>query len=999
MKIINLLGFYCLFSLLFCSAAIAQQKTVTGSITDETGMTLPGVTIKILDSTAGTISDYNGNYSIECKAENVLQFEFVGMRTERRTVGTNSIINVVMKEEATMLTETVVIGYGSAKKRDLTGSISSVKGADVANRPSSNPVASIQGKVAGVQITNTGKAGDTPDIRIRGTNSINGSKPLYVVDGLFNDNINFINPEDIESMEILKDPSSLAIFGVRGANGVIIITTKSAKEGKTVVNVNSSLGMKQVSKKMEMTDALQFKELYNEQRINENITTPYDYTNYQANTDWQDEIFQTGWMTYNNVSISGASEKNKFYMSIGYMMEEGVIKNEKMDKITINLNDEYIMNKNLKFGFQVSGYKANLANYKGVGAAVLAAPVSPVFNEEYQLYTALPDFQRSQISNPMVDIDLKSNTKPATEYRGIGNIYGELTFLKDFNFRIALSADYGFNQNREYIPLIAVYNPDIVNAAPIDSLEKITRIYQTQNVWAKTQSDFLLTYRKQIEDHSLTLTGGFTTYYRYMSEVSANRTQGSGQPIPNDERYWYVNLGDPSTSSNGSSQWDEATLSVLFRGLYNYKNKYLVNASYRRDGSSHFYPVGNAWENFGAIGAGWVMTEEDFMKNQSFLDFLKIKGSWGILGSPNIDETWRYPAYPEMQNTSSAVFGKEETVYPGYTPKYLYDSDLKWEKIHSWEAGFEANMIQNKFHIEALYFNKMTKGFLAIVPGLAGTVPGLKNLGDIKNQGVELSASWRATIGEDWTYSISGNLTTLDNTVYKYDNTVDMSRTNDGYPIGYFYGYKSIGVYQTQAEIDQSPVSTIGDVIPGDLKFADIDGDKKITTKDRTMIGNPTPDFTYGISLNIGYKNIDLSMDMMGVYGNEIFKNWNRNPYSQFNYQIERMDRWRGPGTSNWEPILSNERTNTKQASTYYIEDGSFFRIRNIQLGYNFSTSLLKSIRLQSLRFYLNAQNPVTFANNTGFTPEIGGSTVQFGVDNGTYPIPSVYTFGFNLSF
>lgn len=319
----------------------------------------------------------------------------------------------------------------------MTGTIVNFKGSELADRPATNPIASIQGKVAGVQITNSGQAGAEPDIRIRGTNSINGAKPLYIVDGLFNDNINFLNPADIESMEVLKDPSSLAIFGVRGANGVIIITTKTAKEGKVVVNVNSTVGVKQVTDqiRMKLTNAPQFMELYNEQRMNQGITTPYDYTNWQANTDWQDEIFQTGLVTYDNISVSGSTDRSKFYMGLGYMYEEGIIKHENMDKISLNFNSEFKVRNNLKFGFQVNGYKANPANSKSVSTAIIAAPIAPVHDVASGMYHTLPDFQRSQVWNPMIDIDMKKDTKVTDEYRIAGNVYGDWTFLKDFNFR------------------------------------------------------------------------------------------------------------------------------------------------------------------------------------------------------------------------------------------------------------------------------------------------------------------------------------------------------------------------------------------------------------------------------------------------------------------------------------------------------------------------------------------------------------------------------------
>lgn len=987
------------FLLLLSSVSLWAQQQVSGTITDEAGVTLPGVSVRIINTTNGVISDTDGKYVIRAKSGDVLEFSYMGMATQNVTLKDQVVINIRMKEESHVLTETVIIGYGSAKKRDLTGSIATVSGTDITNKPMTNPTALMQGKVAGVQVTNSGKPGADPDIRIRGTNSINGAKPLYIVDGLFNDNINFLNPADVESMEILKDPSSLAIFGVRGANGVIIITTKQAKQGSTIVNVNSSIGLKRVVNKIKLTNAAQFKELYNEQLINQGVNVPYDYTHWQADTDWQDEIFQTGLVTQNNISIAGSGNKNKFYMSIGYIYEEGMIKNEKLNKVSISVNDEYKVSDALKFGFQFNGYKANPGDFKDVSAALKAAPIAPVYNEEYQLYHTLPDFQRAQLHNPMINVEYKANMNRPVEYRAVGNIYGELDFLKYFNLRAAFSADYGFNQSRSYGVITAFYTPDMVGVVPIDSMSKLSSVTQSQNIYTKIQSDYLLTYQQRINDHSITATAGFTTYYNSYSGIDGGRNQGSGDPVPNDPRFWYLSMGDPATATNGSGQWETSTMSYLVRGLYNYKNRYLLNASFRRDGTSAFLGS-NKWQNFGAIGAGWIVSEEGFMKNQHMFDYLKVKGSWGILGNQNTGS--QYPAYPNLNSSSSAVFGNG--IIPGYTPAYLPDPDLKWETVHAWEAGFEAQLISNHLRLEANYYHKLTKDLLTTVPGIAGATPGLGNLGEIQNKGVELSANWNGSIGKDWRYSISGNLTTLNNKVKSlstegYAIITGPARVTAGYPIGYFYGYKSGGIYQTQTEIQQSPVSKIGTVEVGDIKYTDVDGDGEITEDDRTIIGNPTPDFTYGLSLSISYRNVDLSVDMMGVYGNEIYKAWNQNNYAQFNYQIERMDRWHGVGTSNWEPILSTARSNNYKDSDYYIEDGSFFRIRNIQLGYNVSDRLLNALSLKGLRLYLNVQNPVTFKKSTGYTPEIGGSAIAFGVDNGTYPIPAVYSFGFNLSF
>ncbi len=985
------------------SALRAQDKVVTGTVTDAQNEPLIGVSIRVPDTTGGTVTDMDGHFSISVPANATLEFSYVGMATQLIKVGTQSVINVVLKEDAQMLAETVVIGYGSAKKRDLTGSITNIKAEELANKPASNPISSLQGKVAGVQIINTGRAGSDPEVRIRGTNSINGYKPLYIVDGLFNDNINFLNPEDIESMEVLKDPSSLAIFGVRGANGVIIITTKKAKEGQTQVNINTSFGWKSVTDRVALTNAAEFKELYNEQMANQGATL-FDFTNWNANTNWQDEIFQTGFITNNNASITGATEKMSFYLGVGYAYEEGNINHEKFSKVTINASNEFRPTKNIKVGYQFNGARMLPPDAKEVLNALRSTPVAPVYNEEYQLYASLPSFQKAQINNPMVDVELKANKTRAENYRAAGNIYGEVTFLKDFTFRVAYSMDYAVNNSRTYTPIMQLYDADAAgNVTTLGS--KKTAVSQFKQTETKVQSDYLLTYTKSFGEHNLTATAGFTTYYNALSKLDGARDQGIGLVIPDDPNKWFVSIGDAATSTNGSTQWERSTLSFLARAIYNYQGKYLVNASFRRDGSSAFSYTGNEWQDFYSIGLGWMMSEESFMKDIAWLDMLKLKGSWGTLGNQNLDTP--YPAEPLLTNAYSAVFGSPSIIYPGYQLAYLPNPNLKWEKLESWEVGLETNMLHNRLHFEGVYYRKDTKDLLAKVPGLSGTVPGIGNLGSIRNQGFELAASWRDQIG-DWQYRVGANLTTIKNKVLSLvqdgysiiDGDKSQSYTMAGYPIGFFYGYKVAGVYQTQDEIDNSePNTVVGRVYPGDLKFKDVDGDGKITTADRTIIGNPTPDFTYGISLGVTYRNWDLSVDMMGQSGNEIYRTWDNYNWSQFNYLKQRVDRWHGEGTSNTQPILNSAHTINNMNSDYYIEDGSFFRIRNVQLAYNFDKTLIAKLKMQALKVYANIQNLKTWKHNTGFTPELGGTATAFGSDNGSYPMPVIYTFGVNLTF
>ena len=1076
--------------LLFAITSMAQNKiTISGVVTDKTGETVIGASVRVKgQESKGSITDINGKYQIVDVASNAtLIFSYIGMREQEIAVNGRSTINVKMEEDSQLIDEVVVVGYGSAKKRDLTGSIVTVKADEIASKPSTNPLASIQGKVAGVQVVNTGRAGQDPEIRVRGTNSINGFKPLYVVDGLFTDNINYLNTADIESMEILKDPSSLAIFGVRGANGVIIITTKRAKIGKTMVNINSSVGWKVIYDRVGVTNAEEFKMLYNEQLISQG-SDPYDYTQWTGNTDWQNEIFQTGFLTNNNVSITGATDKSKFYLGLGYVMEEGSIKTEKLNKFTVNLNSEYSVTDFLRFGFQLNGVRAKYPDAKGVDGALKAAPIAPTHDLESGLIHTLPDFQRAQVWNPLIETELRGAHNKSENYRVAGNVFGEIDILKNLTFKATFSMDYASSQGRSYSPLIYVYNPDVEGGK--ERLTERESVNQSKSTSLAAQSDYVLTYLGQFGNHGLTLTAGLTTNYNESSSLSGGRSQLAGYGIlvgDDPDRWWLSTIDDVSTATNGGSQSDRFTMSYLFRVLYNYKNRYLLNASFRRDGSSVFYKTGNTWDNFYSFGAGWVMTEEKFMQNQNVINFLKLKGSWGVLGSQNTGSS--YPAYATIVSSGSAVFG--DNIIAGKGPNKLISPTLGWERNYSWEVGFDMHMFNDRLQLSPVYYNKTTKDMLTSIPGIAGTVPGLQNVGEIRNRGFELSASWNDKIGEDWRYGLGANLSTIDNKVlslvnkdyniisgpsrvsegypigyfygYKvegvYQNEDDIrfspinsvgsvtpgdlkfadvdgngkitdndrtmiganlstidnkvlslvnkdyniisgpSRVSEGYPIGYFYGYKVEGVYQNEDDIRFSPINSVGSVTPGDLKFADVDGNGKITDNDRTMIGNPTPDFTYGFNVNLGWKNLDLTVDMMGVYGNEIYRNWGSSSYAQLNYRTEQLNRWHGEGTSNWEPLLDPSHKINQEASTYFIEDGSFFRIRNIELGYNFDKRLLNRIKVQSLRLYTNVQNPKTWSRNGGYTPEVGGSAISFGIDGGGYPMPTVYTIGFNLTF
>ena len=987
-------------------AAYAQPNIVRGKVFEAgTKNPIPGANVIVKGTTRGVSTDLDGNFTLDkVSPGDVLEISYIGMETQNvKVVAGRHYLEIALKDDTQQLKEVVVIGYGAAQKRDLTGSIASLKTDAFADRPSANPLASIQGKVAGVQIVNTGRAGQDPEIRIRGTNSINGYTPLYVVDGLFTDNINYLNPQDIESMEILKDPSSLAIFGVRGANGVIIITTKKAKKGQTIVNLNSSVGLKSVEDRVAMTDAEGFKTLYNEDLANKGAA-PFDYTHYQANTDWQNQIFQRAWVYNHNVSIATSGEKGRFYMGAGYTDEEGSIKHEKLTKYTLNLSSDYNVTDYLRFGFQANGSRTLPIDAKGVGTALKAAPIVAPYDTQSGLLNIMPNFQRAQVWNPLIDVETRANHNKGLNHRLAGNVYGELDFLKYFTFKATLSMDYRIGENREFSPIIWVYNPDTQKRERLTEREEIK---QSKSTTVDTQQDYILTFKRQMGNHNITLTGGLTTNYTEHSELSAGRNQHLSDivfGIPENPDKWWISSISGTNLSNGGSQYRRFTMSYLVRGLYSYGNRYLFNASFRRDGASVFHRLGNTWDNFYSFGAGWVVSEEAFMKNQKVVDYLKLKGSWGVLGNQNTGGR-NYPTYPILQSSGSAVFG--DRIITGYAPAYLVQN-LGWEKTYAWEAGAEFRFLGNRLSVEPVYYHKKTKDLIVLLSGIAGAKNSLENLGEIENKGWEFSASWQDQRKESgFSYGVSANLTTIDNKVLSLgrgDNDAlyehnSVARTLAGYPIGHFYGYKVKGVYQTYEDIDTSPANNIATVKPGVLKFEDINGDGVIDSKDRTMIGNPTPDFTYGFSVHLGYKGFDLTAEFMGAYGNEIYRGWGESNYAALNYQAHRLNRWHGKGTSNWEPILDSSRAINQQNSSYYIEDGSFFRFRNVQLGYSLPQEVVQRFKVQKLRFYANVQNLKTWHKNTGYVPEIGGSALAFGIDNGTYPMPMIVTYGVNLTF
>lgn len=985
---------------------------VSGKVVNEQGEPLGNASIVVKGTRTGTNSDATGTFSIMAPEKATLVVSLVGYVTKEVPVNGQSSVVIVLTQSVQKLDEVVVIGYGTASKRDLTGSIAKISGRDIADKPNVNPVASLQGKVAGLSVVNSGTPGQEPDIRIRGTNSLStsGVKPLYLVDGIFNDNIGFLNPNDIESIEVLKDPSSLAIFGVRGANGVIAITTKKAKAGQVNINFNTTFSTKKLVDKIKMVNAADFKTLYEEEQTNLGITGSdrFDFTPWTGNTDWVDVMTQRGNMQATNLSVSTATDKNKFYFGLGYTTEEGLVKHQKLSKISLNLSDEVKINKNIKVGFTLNGFRQRNP-YSGANGLLEQArrilPITPVYNDAKGAYYNLA-VQSAQMINPAMELNDNWDKELNYETRTVGSVYADINILKNLNLRSTFYADMSVLDGRYYRQIDSLYDP-ISGSNFIHNAYNRTSVSQSTQRWNKFQQDHILTFKQNFGDHGLTLTSGFTTYYNdYRGLFGSIKQSLTGLPIPNNQRFWYLDngFGDKSTRLSSSGQWEKATVSGLFRALYNYKGKYLLNGSFRRDWSSAWrQDYGNQGDNFYSVGAAWEISKESFFQNQKVFDYLKLKGSFGVLGVQNTYD-FDYPAYPALNTNSTAVFGGN--VVPVYVETYLADRNLHWEKVHGKEIGIEFDMLKRKLHGEIVYYHKKTVDLLALIDAGAG-LRTLTNIGNMRNRGFELSASYTQELKKDLILSVGANLTTYNNMFLSSPFTSNPdeqfpNRTVAGNPIGYFYGYVVEGVYQSYADKLASPTANLGNSYgPGDLKYKDVNGDGFITTDDRTMIGNPTPDFTYGGNVTLRYKGFDLSVDMQGVYGNEVYRYWGSSelPYTKYNYPAFKMNRWHGEGTSNWDPILGDDHSTNRLPSTYGVEDGSYFRIRNLQIGYNFNADMLKKVKIKSMRAFFNVQNLKTWKRNSGYSPEFGGSPTSFGIDTGTNPIPMIMSGGINVNF
>jgi len=996
----SVLACFCL--LLLSDVAFAQNVTVKGMVKDDQNLPVPSASVMIKGSTNGVQTDANGNYSINAPSNGTLVFSYLGFANQEIAVNGSTTINVTLIPTSSDLQQVVVVGYGTQRKVDVTGTIASVKGEEIEKITTTNPINALQGKVPGLTISNSGTPGSSGTVRIRGVASTNNASPLYVVDGVLQDNIDYLNPADIESIDLLKDASSTAIYGLRGANGVIAVTTKRAAKGKSVINLSSTIGIQHVDKLMEVTDADGFKKLYSAALANAGAA-PFDYTNFTANTNWQKEILRDAYINTNSLSVSNTGEKSTTLVNIGYNDQDGVVKYSNFKKFIARLNQETKLNDNIKIGGDITGYHfRNTPTNVGLTAGTWAAPIVPIQSDN-GLYNAMPSFQRPSVGNPVYAIERMRNTSVNRGYRATGSLFGEVKFLKNFTWRSTVYTDLRFNSVRSYTPLpyTIVYLGEGSNATTTYYDQSVkTGVNQSSFERRMFQQDHTLNFDKTLkEDHRINAMIGFTSVHISSTTLEGSRTD-STLAVPNDPDFWYLNIiNRDNIISNGGSGDLETNAGFFGRVSYAYKNKYLLNATIRRDGSSKFAPE-NRWGTFGSVGLGWVVSEEDFFKNIKGIDFLKLRTAWGKLGNSNALPN---NVYQQRLNTSSsAIFG--EYTYPSITYSYRPDPNLHWEVIQGFDIGMDIRALNNKLNAEINYYDKQTTDlFTRVYLPDDPLKPYYTNMGKVTNKGVEIALGWNDKLGKDFTYGISGNFSYNKNKVISIGNasnfqlSENVNLTETGYSIGYFYGYKQVGIYQSTADLDRMPRMSTS--LPGDIAYEDTNGDGVITATDRTYLGTPFPPYSYGLSVSLGYKGFDVSIDGQGVAGNKIYTQWKTANFTQLNYPANRINAWTTAGSTNVEPIITS-RSNNLLFSTYYLEDGSYFRIRNVQIGYTLPRNILAKAGIQKVRMYVSGQNIKTWSKISGYTPEAQLSNIlASGADNGVYPVPAVYSFGLNLTF
>ena len=1028
------------------NAAPASQEnlTVSGVVTSAADqLPLIGVSVQVKGTSNGSITDLDGNYSVSVASGQTLVFSYIGFKTQEIQITNQKTLNVVMEEDSETLDEVVVVGYGVQKKKLVTGATVQVKGETLAKMNTNSPLQAMQGQTPGVNISSTsGQPGESMKVSIRGLGTVGNASPLYLIDGVGGD-ISTLNPADIESIDVLKDAASAAIYGAQAANGVVLITTKSGKAGKAQISFDAYYGWQTQARKADMLNAQEYMMIMDEQAVNSG-NAPYDWSSYESiydangnvyDTDWVNSMFQNNAQTQSyTLGITGGSETSTYAMSLGYMSQEGIVGGKDVsnyERYNFRINSEHKLFKDsdlLKVGEQVSFvYKMN--NGISVGnqynntlrGAFGTSPLAPIYSDNNMYDSPYNDTTNSDWyngdGNPYGSMMTNSNNENK-DVTFSGNVYAELQPVKNLKFRTVFGAVYTTNEYRSFSPLyhfsIYSYNDTRTSAAQNMS-------HGLTMTWTNTA-----TYDWTVGEHAFNALLGME-----MSRYSGTYLRGTTGMLRDGFDDWdhaYLDNGTATSADNGLGAAghpnDETrTVSYFARFGWNWKETYMINATVRTDGSSRF-ARGNRYGVFPSVSAGWTISNEAFMEDtHDWLDFLKLRVSWGQVGNQNIDN-YQYTA-PITSSNTYYLFGNQvgadaQSGYWGAYPSRLANEDVTWETSEQTNIGIDARFLRSRLSLTADFYIKTTKDWLVEAPILAtaGTGAPYINGGDVKNTGIELALTWNDQIGSDFQYNVGvngaynknkvGNIPTEDGIIHGdvnmlYDNTPEFYRASNGHPIGYFWGFETAGIFQNQQQIDDWLAAGNGvlqsDPQPGDVIYVDQDHNGTIDDNDKVDLGNGTPDFTYGFNLGFSYKNFDFALNAYGAAGSQIVQSYRNHANSKANYTSAILGRWTGEGTSNRIPRVTDTNINW-QFSDLYIQDGDYLRISNITVGYDFA-KLINLKAISQARLYFQVQNAFTFTKYDGMDPEIGYGTSDWvsGVDLGYYPRPRTFLVGVNLKF
>ncbi len=1004
--------------------AISQQdKNVSGVVTDQNGDPIIGANVMVKGTTNGTITDVDGNFTINNVSQSaILVVSYIGYVTKEIPVGRQQPLRIVLQEDQQTLDEVIVVGYGTMKKSDITGAIASVDKDKIARQPVANVSSALQGLATGVSVTsNSGSPGSASTIRIRGVGTVNDAEPLFVVDGMPVTDINYLSASDIQSMEILKDASASAIYGSRGANGVILITTKKGAVDKTTVTFDAYWGSSKLLNNLNLMSGTEWYDLQSE--INkvkaEAGVAEMDLSLVDRNvsTNWMDEISRTAFMHNYSIGISGGkADDYKFNLGINYLNQEGTVKKTKYERINLRQSSEKAVIKNyLTVGTNLSISKSNSsgineysnsglydANYGVISNAIRVEPVVPAVKPD-GTYGSSPYID---YYNPLADIVYTDQGDKS--WTVIGNVYGELEIVKGLKFKSSFGAEIRRNEYKSFVPVYFVSNSQKNEESSLSKTHVNGNYYTFENT---------LTYIKTLaEKHSLNVLIGYTNEWGKRETLGLSGHDFIGE-APNLHYIDATLNKNKITGTNNAT--DYGLISYLGRLHYEFDNRYLLTASIRRDGSSKF-SKDNRWGNFPSFALGWRIDNEKFFKslNANWISSLKLRAGWGQIGNQNIG-SYLDRSLLSLWAQYGALFGagSNKTLYQGIAVRRLGNSNIKWETTESANVGIDASFLNNRLIFSFEYYDKTTKDMLLAAPMpkyMGYTDNTYTNIGAANNRGVELSMEWRDQIN-DFRYNIAFNFSTIRNRMTKLNGGTPIpsgvlrqqyaTYTNEGLPIGAFWGYVTDGLIQTESQLAEvKKAGYLPNAELGDVYFVDMNEDGKLNENDKRMIGNPIPDVIYGFNLGMAWKGFDLSMQFGGTIGNDIFNAMRLYTYSLTD--ITNKDRallnyWTPTNTNTNIPRLSAaDYNNNNRLSDRYVENGSYLRLRNVQIGYTLPSSLVKKVMLQNVRIHLSGQNLFTISDYSGIDPEVGQSTsLSRGIDYGIYPQSRIITGGINITF